>query len=368
MPNGALIHPNVEPDRVSPSIEGYFRLPAVWVGESPEPQSVLTLNANVHNQVVFEQSLSCGIKTYVQRDGTVLFDFSSWNLAPQVIILGYQKPGLRVPYTVPKETTRAENKAERYAVIRAQVMNVHQACLVTSERVVKRRSAQMGFPVTAWQTLKGINVSSASHYRQNPENMRDIARNFLNNRHNISMDHPIQRRVIELDVLEHSMNLLDMILDSNEVILIQMIEAIYLATFRFYENRFGESITLAWGVCEQLISSIWATMLDDIRDDNRMPRTRRKQLVSRDYTASVISEILEINGLIDYDLLRLLNKVRKSRNKWSHEMKEPEEREVHDSIKVSQSLLERTKGIRLELYPSRTGAVPQWNVRYGSGH
>lgn len=80
--------------------------------------------------------------------------------------------------------------------------------------------------------------------------------------------------------------------------------------------------------------------------------------------ASVISEILEIGGLIDFELLRLLNRVRKARNRWSHEMKEPDEREVRDSIKVSQILLERIKGIHLELPASRTGAVPQWNVRY----
>jgi hypothetical protein len=43
--------------------------------------------------------------------------------------------------------------AEGFAVLRAQVMNVHQACLTTAEVVVKRGSGIMGFPVTAWNTM-----------------------------------------------------------------------------------------------------------------------------------------------------------------------------------------------------------------------
>ena len=78
--------PAIRPDRVSPAVEGYFRIPAVWIGKEPDPKSVSILNPQIHHAVVLEKNLSCGIKVRVQRDGTFLFDFSSCPIAPQVVI------------------------------------------------------------------------------------------------------------------------------------------------------------------------------------------------------------------------------------------------------------------------------------------
>ena len=69
--------PAITPDRVSTPVEGYFRTPAVWIGERPNPDTVRALNPDVHYAVVFGKKLSCGIEVRVRRDGTFLFDFST---------------------------------------------------------------------------------------------------------------------------------------------------------------------------------------------------------------------------------------------------------------------------------------------------
>ena len=69
--------PTIQPDTVTPAVEGYFRIPAVWIGEKPDDASVLELNPQVHHAVVVKQDLHSGLKVSVQRDGTFLFDFSS---------------------------------------------------------------------------------------------------------------------------------------------------------------------------------------------------------------------------------------------------------------------------------------------------
>ncbi len=352
--------PTIIPDSVSPAIEGYFRIPPVWIGKEPEPASLESFNPQICHEIVLNMQLNCGIEACVQRDGTFLFDFSSWSLAPSVVIPGYRIPNIESAYRPPKENISAENQAEAFAILRAQVMNVHQAFLATSEHVVRRRGAGMGFPVTSWNTHKAI-YFGPPHYADDSEDVRALARNVINNVNRASETQSIPRRVLELDVVEHSLQSLDQLLIARDKVLIQMIETAYLAACRCSEKRFGEAITLAWGVCEQLISSAWNTLLDDVQS-GRMPKKRKKVLNGRDYTASVVTEILELNGIIDHELYLLLNEARKFRNKWAHQLTEPDESDVHKAIRATENLLFQIKGVKLFLQAGGRGGVPAWNI------
>ena len=357
---------SIVPDRVSPAVEGYFRVPAVWIGDAPDPNAVRVLNPPVHHAVVLTKKLRCGIEARVQRDGTFLFDFSSWPLAPTIVIPGYRIPDPEQSYRVSLEHTSAENNAETHAVLRAQVMNAHQACVTTSESIVKRRAATMGFPVAAWSTHKAISFDTSPSYEDDTENIHALARNILNNKYQVPQQSPDPRRVLELEVVEHSLELLDSILAEGDEIVIQMVEAAYIAACRLREKRFGEAVTLAWGVCEQLVSLVWKNLLEDAQTSGnvteRMPRERREKLTGRDYTASVMVEMLEINGRIDHNLYRSLEVARKARNRWAHEMRVPKEREVFFCIQAVQRLLQDVKGIQLSLQSGGRGGVPEWPV------
>jgi hypothetical protein len=358
--------PAIEPDSVSPAVEGYFRIPAVWIGDAPDPDTVRVLNPPVHHAVVLRKKLRCGIEVRVQRDGTFLFDFSSWPLAPTVVIPGYRKPDQsQNSYRVPLEHTDAEQKAEAHAVFRAQVMNAHQACLTTSESVVKHRSAAMGFPVNAWSTHKAITFNTPPSYHDDIEDTHALARNVLNNKDQVSRQCPLSRCVLELEVVEHSLDMLDAILANGDAALVQLIEAAYMAACRQREKRFGEAVVLGWGVCEQLISLTWEKLLEDAKSStgtNRMPKDRREKLTGRDYTASVMVEMLEINGRIDRELYRLLEVARKARNDWAHKMRAPKQNESYLCIRAIETLLRQVKGVQLSLQPGGRGGVPRWRV------
>jgi hypothetical protein len=358
--------PTIVPDRVSPAVEGYFRIPAVWIGQAPDPDIVRVLNPLVHHAVALRKRLRCGIDVRVQRDGTFLFDFSSWPLAPTIVIPGYRRPDAQRSSRIPLEHTHAEEKAESYAVFRAQVMNAHQACLTTSESVVKGRSAMMGFPVTAWNTHKAITFNTPPAYHDDTEDTHVLAQNVLNNEDRVPRQHPLSRRVLELDVVDHSLNILDHVLSNGDAILVQLIEATYMAACRQREKRFGEAVVLAWGVCEQLISSAWNKMLEDANSRegliDRMPKDRRDKLNGRDYTASVMVEMLEINGRIDRNLYRLLEIARRARNNWAHKMRVPKEREGSICIRAVETLLLHVRSIHLSLQSGGRGGVPQWPI------
>lgn len=351
----------IVPDGITPAVEGYFRIPAVWIGDVPDSDSTIYLNPRVHHRVVTERKLLCGINSRVLLDGTFLFDFSSWPEAPQIEIPGYRLPVDRKGI---QRTDFAQMKAETYAVVRARVMNVHQACLATSERKLIRRSAQMGLPVTLSSTLKGLSFVDALQYRDTVDDSRALARSTVNNKDLVPRQSPFPRRVLEIEVVQHSLELLDRILKKKEPHLIRLIESAYLAACNCTQGRLGEAVTLAWGVCEQLLSLLWDQLIADQIGRSKMPSSRKNRLESsRDYSASVIIEILEIDGRLDFETYQLLETARKSRNDWAHKMKEPSSVEVSAAVRGMERLFELVKGVDILFQMTyQGGGVPQWNI------
>ena len=354
--------PTIQPDTVTPAVEGYFRIPAVWIGEKPDDGSVLTLNPQIHHAVVLKRELCSGIEVRVQRDGTFLFDFSTWRHAPKVVIPGYRTQIPQMPHRLPKETEDRVQESEKYAVLRAQLMNVHQSCLATSEQLLKRSSSGMGVPLTPADTLKGLTFGKCISYRDDA-NAWSIYRNALNNNDGVTRKRPFSRQVLRIEIVDHSLDLLDQILRKDKTALVQISEAAYLAGCRYAEGRLGEAVTLAWGVCEQLLSTAWETLLNDTKDAGRMAARRRKKLIGRDYTASVITEILELGMHIEHDLYRHLEEARKARNQWAHEMREPDNSQVLHAIRAIEGLFLEIHGIHLspQLNDLSPG-VPGWNI------
>lgn len=354
--------PTIKQDTVTAAIEGYFRIPAVWIGARPDDAAVLRLNPAVHHSVIIEKDLRSGIKVRVQRDGTFLFDFASWEHAPQIVIPGYRTPGPGIPHRAPTETEDANTKSENYAVLRAQVMNVHQACVATSEIVLKPRSSLIGLPLTSDDVLRGLTFDQCLFYRDSSD-ARTLARNALNNRHEASRQQPFPRHVLEAEIIEDSLDRLDQILLAGDPALIQMCEAAYLAGCRCAEGRSGEAITLAWSVCEQLISTVWKRFLTETSPKSRMTRKRLEKLTDgASYTASIMTEFLELESRIEHDVYQHLEEARKARNSWVHKMHEPNNKQVHHSIQALEGLFQNVHGIRLSLsLSSPSPGVPGWN-------
>ena len=355
--------PTIHSDTVTPAVEGYFRVPPIWVGEEPNDASSLNFDPTVHYEVVIEKDLLSGIPVRILRDGTFLFDFSSWKIAPQIMIPGYRIANPHGPHRRPFETEKAEQDSEKYAVLRAQAMNVHQSCLTTAQWLRHGSSSGIGVPLAAADALKGLTFEQCLSYLGSEDNPRGLVRNAANNFDGVNRERAFPRYNIDIEVAERSLDLLDRVLLVNDAAVIQMLEAAYLAACRCSEGRLGEAITLAWGVCEQLLSKAWTELISDIRNESRMPKTRREKLNGRDYTASVMTEILELSGRIDYDLYVHLEQARKARNRWMHEMSEPETIQVLHAIKALQGLLHSVLGIQ-QAYPmhSPSPGVPEWFI------
>jgi hypothetical protein len=85
------------------------------------------------------------------------------------------------------------------------------------------------------------------------------------------------------------------------------------------------SLVNAWFVCEREISDRWQEFFesrDTTYDDNRkrINAKRRKLLTGRDFTASVMSNILELIDVFTNEDLQTLNEIRQARNNIAHNL------------------------------------------------
>jgi hypothetical protein len=149
----------VTPDMVPPTAQGYFRIPAVWIGSPPATEC--EFDQSSYSEVVLERQLKSGIFAIALRDGTFLFDFTESKIAPLTIIPGVSYPDAPKPWKIIPENTKAYRLAEERAILRSRLLNVHQLFLSDARRLVDKTGAMIGYPVSPWNMIDSI-----SRYRR----------------------------------------------------------------------------------------------------------------------------------------------------------------------------------------------------------
>jgi hypothetical protein len=255
----------VTPDRVSPAVEGYYHLPARWIGEQPNSNLVTKFNPTILHETVLSRAMNCGIHVRVRRDGLFLFDFSNCSVAPMITIPGYLIDDPSSPSQATKEHQEAEAKAEEIAILRAQIMNIHQVCLAVAFYNLRYTSTMSGFQVNSSNTIKSWSLDHDPEYYDDPEDVYELARNVLNNSHNIAGGGQTNRIVMDMDVVNHSFDLLDKILMRDDLSLIRLLDAACMSASLRREKRNGESIAVGFTVCEQILSIAWKRLIEAFR-------------------------------------------------------------------------------------------------------
>jgi hypothetical protein len=165
-------------------------------------------------------------------------------------------------------------------------------------------------------------------------------------------------QTVSVAVLERSADLLDLVLQTHEIGLEQF-DLLHLGLAMFQQHDYSQALIAGWTICEQLISDKWHSYLEQLNGDvtlsneevvRRINSDRRKLLQdSSDYTISVITQILELAGQLDHDLFRSLNKTRVSRNKWLHDLDQPDHEAAVLSLSVASQLLSEASGVPIRL-------------------
>jgi len=125
----------------------------------------------------------------------------------------------------------------------------------------------------------------------------------------------------------------------------------------FHDHSFEQALILAWAVTEACQSELWKRYISDAANAQtlNMNRDRRERLHGRDFTASVISEVLSMAGILSDDLKRRMDSARSARNKWMHGIRPPTTDVARESIIVACELLNRIAQLELPIlrFPSK---------------
>ena len=71
-----------------------------------------------------------------------------------------------------------------------------------------------------------------------------------------------------------------------------------------------------------------------------------------------MTEILELEGLINLDIFQLLDASRKARNNWAHNLKAPSTEDACTSLSAGETLVNDLLGVRLHFQSGGRGGVP----------
>ncbi len=133
--------------------------------------------------------------------------------------------------------------------------------------------------------------------------------------------------------------------------------------------NYPTSLVLSWFIIESFISDYWSNFLKSKNEDftyiddngneincKTIDSKRKELLTGRDYTISVILNILELFGLIQFDTFRKINEIRKMRNKIVHsDIKAPDnyDKSLRENCKAAFNIvnqfIENEVGITLVL-------------------
>lgn len=139
--------------------------------------------------------------------------------------------------------------------------------------------------------------------------------------------------------------------------IIRMIAKLMKSLSEFKIANYDTSLVIAWFIIESLLNKKWDDWLQSKQvelDDNkkRINRKRFDTLLGRDYTISVISNILELSDILTFDIFEQINQIRTVRNKIVHQNDHSNTcsaEECCTALRIATNLIEEKIGFKINL-------------------
>jgi len=158
------------------------------------------------------------------------------------------------------------------------------------------------------------------------------------------------RQVISVQVIEHASNAFGKIVASPGL---EKTLALFAKSLSEYKvGNYETSIVLSWFIIEVAMRRLWRMHIDNVNSKlpggrMRINRKRRDLLTGRDFTTSLVSQLLELWGALSYGLFEDIDTVRGYRNKVIHGVDfSAGPGECQLSLRTAQEMIDRLWGLR----------------------
>lgn len=359
-------------DIISPAYFGYLHLPSIWVDEAIESDHFRNASSEKVFEFVHSCTLNCGITVKARRDGFFLFDTHEWEPAAATLISQCNSNN----GTKHRDVSSSTELAEQRSHVRAQLINAFQLCVHKARREILGIQTSLGPEVGAEDVT--YFYSDAIPHKLNFHSESSPYQCFLAATHEQFFKREpkaIERReTLTIEALVYAYSVLEKTISNNYNASLRVVELIVRSIHRYSQNSMAESLIQSWTACELMLNYLWELYLNSKKGPagtyERMNRGRIKKLTGRDFSVSSVTELLELSGQLDFDLMKNLHEVRTNRNAWLHSLKEITPQICGLSIKNATTLfklvsdisfhtsltrtLPGTGGVRADLYPRRT--------------
>jgi hypothetical protein len=302
-----------------------FYLP-IWIGSDSAPPKP-TEDAGVERAMreVFVADFKVGVRLRVSHEGYFLFDFSNHPTAKPV----------------------EHDQLEVVLVTRARFMNLFLACLQTHLVREKKAAPHLFIDHTTimsprqW-TLDPLTAATESTNHQTVQEERA---------------HLFFRQTFSVEWIQAAFSATNeaSVAAGDRDLLAEMI----LHAFALHSAGQMEScLVTAWTVAERCLSELWDQYIERQSDGvpTKVNGDRRKKLHGRDFSASVVAEVLSLAGELSQEDYERLSLVRKKRNDWVHKLTTIDSADGAAAIVLAQSMLRAAKllDLRVPFFPIRT--------------
>ncbi len=318
---------------------GFYHWPPIWLGTcADEIDSAHSIDPNTE---IFAVAMECGVRAKASLKGVFVFDFSNWPCGAATSMGNWEEPVLA----------------------RMRFMNLLLAFFYS---VVFRKMGQtMEKMFIDYSTYAFARDLDLNPFRFGCDMRQHAVIQANEEQHKKRMPfHP----VVTLDVVSEIISLTDAALldESNDA---ATLGELLLHAFDLHDSgKYEASHISAWTIAERCMNQIWHSYLDDAErrhpistdDPNEkfINSTRRQKLTSRDFSASIISEILSLKDLLPFEQYKLACDVRQTRNDWLHKLRAIDKEDSRKAINLARFMLQHSHVLDVDIPFYVIGSVP----------
>lgn len=166
-------------------------------------------------------------------------------------------------------------------------------------------------------------------------------------------DRHMIRHVVPRTAIEHASNNFSVVIDSPEAV--KDLAALTKSLGEYKVGNYATSLVLAWFIIERGISSMWEHHLDSLNrqyenDQKRINSERRKFLTGSNFSASIVSNFLELSNVLPYELFDDIDTVRGFRNDVVHKSNyKARAADAQLALKTAQKMIRRIRDVDFSL-------------------
>ncbi|MET9310931.1 hypothetical protein ABZX12_03815 [Kribbella sp. NPDC003505] len=168
------------------------------------------------------------------------------------------------------------------------------------------------------------------------------------------LPHPSRHGVVPASTIEHACKLLDSVLGCSHPKSLALVALTNHALSACKGHDFELAVASAWTACESLLQTLWDTYTHAQATSHGLSvsKNRRAYWSGRDFTASIIVEVMTLAGTIAPKLSIAIGEVRSRRNKWIHGVAAASYQDAIAAVTLARDLLHEVMDLDFKVAPS----------------